>query len=84
MSGNCQYLISLPPKMAGCFESLTDHRRPEWFACSDPPGHQLGSGGGTAHLLAEAWRETGKGVSFQDWTRASRKLVIHGSGESRR
>ncbi len=28
------------------------------FVSSDPKGHQLGSGGGTAWILAEAWRPT--------------------------
>ena len=70
--------------MAVAFSAMTGRPRPEFFAGSDPPGHQLGSGGGTAHLLVEAWRQTGGGSSFQDWVRAQRKLIVHGSGESRR
>lgn len=70
--------------MAGRFESLEHRARPEWFAASDPAGTKLGSGGGTAHLLHEAWRATGSGASFRDWLRSSRKLIIHGGGESRR
>src|SRR5512136_933112 len=79
-----QYLASMPPQMAARFETLTNRPRPEWFASSDPPGLQLGSGGGTAHLLHAAWCETGRHLSFFEWLRASRKLMVHGSGESRR
>jgi galactokinase/mevalonate kinase-like predicted kinase len=81
---NVQHLISLPPRMAESFESLTGHKRPQWYACSDPPGTQLGSGGGTAHLLNQAWRETSDGQSFSGWLHASPKLIVHGSGASRR
>jgi len=87
MASHCegiQHLISLPPRMAAEFERLEKRPRPEWFASSDPPGRQLGSGGGTAHLLAEAWQATGGTASFAQWLRASRKLIIHGGGESRR
>ena len=79
-----QYLLTLPPRMAAEFEALEDRRRPEWFATSDPAGKPLGSGGGTAHLLAEAWRATAPGESFDDWLRHSRKLILHAGGQSRR
>ena len=87
MASHCEdieHLISLPPRMATEFERLERRPRPEWFASSDPPGRQLGSGGGTAHLLAEAWQASGGAASFAQWLRASRKLIIHGGGESRR
>ncbi|HXP63433.1 MAG TPA: bifunctional fucokinase/fucose-1-phosphate guanylyltransferase [Dongiaceae bacterium] len=79
-----QYLLTLPPRMAEAFEALAGRRRPEWFASCDPPGAALGSGGGTASLLAEAWRATGPGESFGEWLRASRKLILHAGGLSRR
>ncbi len=79
-----QHLISLPPLMAAHFERLEHRPRPEWFAASDPAQRKLGSGGGTVHLLHEAWRATGAGLGFFDWLRASRKLLVHGGGESRR
>jgi hypothetical protein len=79
-----QYLLTLPPRMAAQFEALEERSRPEWVAVSDPPGQPLGSGGGTAHLLAEAWRVTGSSVSFREWLCASRKLVLHAGGQSRR
>lgn len=83
-SSAVQRLVSLPPAMAALFEALEHRPRPQWFAAGDPPGQKLGSGGGTAHLLVEAWRATGGGAAFADWLRASRKLIIHGAGESRR
>ena len=79
-----QYLLTLPPRMAAEFEALEGRRRPEWFAASDPPGQPLGSGGGTANLLAEAWRATAPAQSFADWLRQSRKLILHAGGLSRR
>lgn len=79
-----QYLLTLPPRMAEAFERLEGRRRPEWFAAYDPPGQPLGSGGGTAHLLREAWSQTGQGKPFLDWLRSSRKLILHAGGQSRR
>jgi hypothetical protein len=70
--------------MAAEFEALVGRCRPEWFAASDPPGQSLGSGGGTANLLAEAWRATAPGEPFADWLHESRKLILHAGGLSRR
>jgi len=70
--------------MAGVFEKLEGRPRPEWFASSDPDNRSLGSGGGTAQLLADAWRATGAGKSFETWLHSSRKLVLHAGGQSRR
>jgi galactokinase/mevalonate kinase-like predicted kinase len=79
-----QFLLTLPPRMASEFESLEQRQRPQWFACSDSSGPPLGSGGGTANLLIEAWRQTGDGRSLSDWLRSSRKLMLHSGGQSRR
>jgi galactokinase/mevalonate kinase-like predicted kinase len=79
-----QRLVSLPPAMAALFAELEGRTAPDWCAAGDPPGAQLGSGGGTAHLLVAAWRATGAGADFATWLAQSRKLVIHGAGESRR
>ena len=73
-------LLSVPPAAAAAHRSNPDD---PVFATSDPPGRQLGSGGGTAHLLHEAWRASGV-PSFRDWLASGRKLIIHGSGQSRR
>jgi len=70
--------------MAAEFEELEGRRRPEWFAACDPPGQALGSGGGTASLLAQAWRQNASDESFENWLRKSRKLILHAGGQSRR
>ena len=79
-----QFLLTLPPAMSRDFESLSHRKRPQWFACSDSAGPPLGSGGGTANLLVEAWRNTGGGKNLSDWLRTSRKLILHSGGLSRR
>lgn len=79
-----QRLLSLPPGMAREFTTLESKAQPDWFATCDPAGSKLGSGGGTAHLLAEAWQATANGNSFATWLNSSRKLLIHGGGQSRR
>lgn len=79
-----QHLLSLPPSMARRFCDLEQRPFPEWYSGNDPIGQPLGSGGGTAHLLAEAWRATGGEASWSEWLRASRKLVLHAGGQSRR
>ena len=64
--------------------ALWEHLGTSWFVASDPPGVSFGSGGGTAHLLVEAWKATSEGESFPGWLRGSRKMIIHGGGQSRR
>jgi len=64
--------------------ALRERLDASWFLASDPQGGSLGSGGGTAHLLVEAWKATGAGRSFPGWLRAGRKMMIHGGGQSRR
>ncbi len=75
-------LLSLPAASAGDFQPWNP-ASDAFFVCSDPPGRQLGSGGGTAHLLAEAMRARGN-TGLEAWLAASRKLIVHGSGQSRR
>lgn len=74
-------ILSFPPAAANAWKNGVKSAS---FAASDPPGHQLGSGGGTANIIVEAWKASKSGLSFRDWLRASRKLIIHGSGQSRR
>ncbi len=44
-------LLSLPPNLVECFHDVEKADKAEWFCTSDPVGHKLGSGGGTAWLL---------------------------------
>ena len=80
-----QLLLSLPVAMAREVAELEpEFTRRGGFATCDPVGSQLGSGGGAAHLLVEAWRNAGEPQPFTDWLRQSRKLLIHAGGQSRR
>ncbi len=78
-----QYLLSLPSAMAP-HADLYGLTAPQWLTSSDPPGGSVGSGGGTAHLLAEAWRVSGGSLTFSEWLHKSRKMIVHGGGQSRR
>lgn len=86
-------LLSLPPNLVGCFHDITGLRRDEWFCASDPIGRKLGSGGGTANLLIEAFkagtpagqrRQRPETDAFADWLRGERRILIHAGGQSRR
>lgn len=79
-------LISLSPSVADTFAELTGKRSPEWFCTHDPAGSKLGSGGGTIHLLREAWKAAGKSkpLSFSDWLEDERGILLHAGGQSRR
>ena len=84
MNGKIETIISVPPGAVS--QDYSKVGANIIFAASDPPGSQLGSGGGTANILYEAWLSTRSGstISFTDWLNTSRKLIIHGSGQSRR
>lgn len=77
-------LLSVPPNMCTYLETCEPHIAEQAFATFDPPGQQLGSGGGTAHVLEQAWRAGGGNKNFSEWIAGSGKLIIHGGGESRR
>ncbi len=76
-------LLSLPPNMCNHLDDCEPAVAQRAFATFDPPGQQLGSGGGTAYVLEQAWRNSGE-ASFSQWLEKSGKLIIHGGGESRR
>jgi hypothetical protein len=76
-------LISLPPAMAEHFPGTAEGEG--WFAACDPAGSKLGSGGGVAHLLAEAWRKSDAASPFEDWCESpTLKLALMAGGQSRR
>lgn len=83
-------LLSLPPNLVGSFYDITGFSRDQWFCSNDPVDRKLGSGGGSAWLLLEAFRdETGKDgladtAAFYAWLSADRRLLIHAGGQSRR
>ena len=77
-----QILLSLPPNLVDCFHDITGADRQEFFCTCDPVGHRLGSGGGTAWLLSEKWRE--ERGTFSDWLSADKRILVHAGGQSRR
>ncbi|MBT3191991.1 MAG: bifunctional fucokinase/L-fucose-1-P-guanylyltransferase, partial [Verrucomicrobia bacterium] len=83
-NSEAELLLSLPPNMNRHLSECEPAVAASAFGTCDPPGRPLGSGGGTAHVLAEAWKSQGQGRSFQAWLADRRKIIIHGGGQSRR
>ena len=79
-----QKLISLPPVMAALFHTLEQKDPGEWHCDSDPAEKKVGSGGGTASILASAFRADKTRGSFAEWISVRKRMVIHSGGESRR
>lgn len=83
-------LLSLPPNLVGCFHDITGYPTSDWFCTNDPIDHKLGSGGGSTWLLRKAYEndiQTGaidNTISFDKWLSASRRLLLHAGGQSRR
>lgn len=78
-------LLSLPPNLVGSFHEVTGLSPDDYFCTSDPIGHRLGSGGGTAWLLQEACRTESDGhPSFDAWLAKEKRILIHAGGQSRR
>jgi galactokinase/mevalonate kinase-like predicted kinase len=72
-----EILLSLPP-------CVVNHaQESDGAVFCDPPDTKLGSGGGTAHLLHAAMQRD-NAPDFRAWLRGSRKLMVHGGGQSRR
>ncbi|MBC8206021.1 MAG: bifunctional fucokinase/L-fucose-1-P-guanylyltransferase [Kiritimatiellaeota bacterium] len=95
---NSELLLSLPPNMCGSLPVCDPELAARCFATFDPPGSQLGSGGGTAYLLEQGWGasrdgnrdfqclegEKGESSAFFQWLERGNKLLVHSGGESRR
>jgi len=79
-----QFLVSLPPAVSARFAALEGRHPPEWRAVSDPPNLRLGSGGGLAHLLVQAWQADRPRGGWPAWLNQSRKVALLGGGLSRR
>lgn len=69
--------------MAGWMRMNAYPGRGDWFYGCDPAGLKLGSGGGFAQLLAEAWRADGA-RDFPGWLAARPRLAMLAGGQSRR
>ena len=80
-------LLSLPPNLVGSFHDVTGLSHDEYFCTCDPVGHRLGSGGGTAWLLQEAYRSQESEVgsqAFEAWLAKEKRILIHAGGQSKR
>jgi galactokinase/mevalonate kinase-like predicted kinase len=77
-------LLSVPSALVPHFHALSSRSKEDVFVTHDPLGSKLGSGGGTAHLVVEAWKSEGETLSFEAWSESSKRLVIHAGGQSRR
>jgi len=90
-------LISLPPNVVEPFHEITGLPTGEYFCTCDPVGSRLGSGGGSAWLLAEAYRndlkDSGNSDSpsdnnnrpdFNTWLCREKRILLHAGGQSRR
>lgn len=87
-------LLSLPPNLVGCFHEITGLSRDDYFCTNDPIGHKLGSGGGTAWLLQQAYdaslNDKGKRIkdtaleTFGQWLGSEKRILLHAGGQSRR
>lgn len=72
-------LLSVPPALSTLAPAgIAD------FLTHDPPDRKLGSGGGTAHLLHQAWRAEADALRFADWLAAEPRILLHAGGQSRR
>ena len=78
------HLISLPPNVVPHFHELSCLSSHDWFCTNDPVGHKLGSGGGTAWLLAACHAAQRPEKPFEEWLREESRVLIHAGGQSRR
>lgn len=78
-----KHLISVPHNTIPHFHQISGLSPENWFVTSDPEGKRVGSGGGTAHLLTEAFHQE-KGTDFDEWLQNGKRVIIHAGGQSRR
>src|SRR5574344_790120 len=78
-----QTLLSLPPDLVSSFSKVCNEEQKKFFVGSDPRGTHIGSGGGTAWILYEAFKNC-KDKNFAEFVSKEKKIVIHAGGQSRR
>ncbi len=78
-----QYLLSLPDNLVSSFYDITEKSKKNWLVASDPKGTNIGSGGGTAYLLAKHLKESSN-KDFDSYLNKDKKIIIHAGGQSRR
>ena len=75
--------MSLPPNLVESFHDVTGLSREEWFCTNDPVGQKLGSGGGTAWLLQQAYKAS-LASDPASWLASEKRILLHAGGQSRR
>lgn len=78
-----KHLISVPTNVVPHFHDIADVNPNDWFVSSDPANTKVGSGGGTAHILAELFKHEQEG-DFSSWLTKENRVIIHAGGQSRR
>ena len=83
-------LLSLPPNLVRkdddgttVFHHITGLPADEFFCTCDPEGHRIGSGGGTAWLLMQAFLAQHQS-QFDKWLASDKRILLHAGGQSRR
>ncbi len=79
-----QKLLSLPENLVSSFHHITGNKSENWFVLSDPKDFRIGSGGGTAFLLAEYKKQWGNRIPLHEYLASAKKIIIHAGGQSRR
>ncbi|MDR2928923.1 MAG: hypothetical protein LBV41_12110 [Cytophagaceae bacterium] len=76
-------LLSVPENLADKFVELFPDKTKNIFTASDPSGTKVGSGGGTAWLLAKHFEQLQE-PHFSPYLSSEKKIIIHAGGQSRR
>ena len=87
-------LLSLPPNLVQkgtkgdtVFHDITGLSADEFFCTCDPEGHRVGSGGGTAWLLWQAFlneRTDSDEYRLKQWLGKEKRILLHAGGQGRR
>lgn len=78
-----QTLLSVPENIVSSFNVLEAAKGRDFFVATDPDGRKVGSGGGTAWLLAKHY-ESSDTPDFCKYLQSDKKIIIHAGGQSRR
>ncbi len=78
-----KHLISVPSNTINYFHQISELPEADWFVTSDPEEKRIGSGGGTAYLLTELFHQENN-LSFDEWLKKEKRVIIHAGGQSRR
>ncbi|MGV8092875.1 MAG: bifunctional fucokinase/fucose-1-phosphate guanylyltransferase [Mangrovibacterium sp.] len=79
-----KYLLSIPPSLIQSFHELTGKPAEEWMVGCDPGDARVGSGGGTAWMLYQTWKQEASASGFNEWLAGEKRIVLHAGGQSRR